>query len=47
MKELEEFLTGRAMEHDSPTLLLNLACEYLISAKTVRPRSRISRWRTC
>jgi TnpA family transposase len=37
MKELEEFLTARAMEHDSPTLLFNLACEYLISAKTVRP----------
>ena len=36
MKELEEFLTGRAMEHGSPTLLLNLACEYLISAKTVQ-----------
>jgi hypothetical protein len=37
MKELEEFLQGRAMEHDSPTLLFNLACEYLISAKTIRP----------
>jgi TnpA family transposase len=25
------------MEHDSPTLLFNLAAEYLISAKTIRP----------
>lgn len=25
------------MEHDSPTLLFNLAQEYLISAKTIRP----------
>src|SRR6266545_2175295 len=37
VKELEEFLLGRAMEHDSPTALFNLACEYLISARTVRP----------
>lgn len=37
MKELEEFLLGRAMEHDSPTLLFNVAREYLISAKTIRP----------
>ena len=36
-KELEEFLQGRAMEHDSPTTLFNLACEYLIAARTVRP----------
>ncbi|MEU8196457.1 hypothetical protein AB0C10_22015 [Microbispora amethystogenes] len=25
------------MEHDSPTLLFRLACEYLISAKVIRP----------
>ncbi|WP_241999420.1 MULTISPECIES: DUF4158 domain-containing protein [Kribbella] len=37
MKELEQFLTDRAMEHDSPTLLFTLAQEYLISAKTIRP----------
>jgi TnpA family transposase len=37
VKELEEFLLGRAMEHDSPTTLFNLACEYLIAARTVRP----------
>jgi hypothetical protein len=33
LKELDEFLPARAMEHDSPTLLFRLACEYLISAK--------------
>jgi len=27
MKELEQFLIGRAMEHDSPSTLFNLACE--------------------
>ena len=37
MKELEQFLLDRAMEHDSPTLLFNLAAEYLIAAKTIRP----------
>src|SRR5262249_58877474 len=36
LKELEEFLLGRAMEHDSPTTLFTLACEYLIAARTVR-----------
>lgn len=36
-KELEQFLLDRAMEHDSPTLLFNLAREYLISAKVIRP----------
>ncbi len=37
LKELEEFLLARAMEHDSPSLLHRLACEYLISAKVIRP----------
>ncbi|MCA2229356.1 DUF4158 domain-containing protein [Nonomuraea aurantiaca] len=37
MKELEQFLLDRAMEHDSPTLLINLATEYLMAAKTIRP----------
>lgn len=37
MAQLEQFLLDRAMEHDSPTLLFSLACEYLISAKTIRP----------
>ncbi len=27
MRELEQFLLDRAMEHDSPTLLFNLATE--------------------
>ena len=37
MKEAEQFLLDRAMEHDSPTLLFNLATEFLMSAKTIRP----------
>ncbi len=37
LKELEEFLLARAMEHDAPSLLHRLACEYLISAKVIRP----------
>lgn len=37
LKELDEFLLARAMEHDSPTLLVRLACEYLISARVIRP----------
>ncbi|MEU7862077.1 DUF4158 domain-containing protein [Nonomuraea sp. NPDC049141] len=37
MKELERFLLDRAMEHDSPTLLFNLAREYLMAAKVIRP----------
>lgn len=36
-KELEEFLLARAMEHDSPSLLFRLGCEYLRSAKVIRP----------
>lgn len=36
-KELDEFLLARAMEHDSPTLLFRLACEYLVSARLIRP----------
>ena len=36
-KELDEFLFARAMEHDSPKLLFRLACEYLASARVVRP----------
>ncbi len=36
-KDLEEFLFARAMEHDSPRLLFRLGCEYLISAKVIRP----------
>jgi hypothetical protein len=36
-KDLEEFLFARAMEHDSPKLLFWQACEYLASARIVRP----------
>lgn len=36
-KELDEFLLARALEHDSPTLLFRLGCEYLISARVIRP----------
>jgi len=36
-KELEQFLLDRAMEHDSPTLLFNLATEYLMATKSIRP----------
>jgi Domain of unknown function (DUF4158) len=36
MKDLEQFLLDRAMEHDSPGLLFTVAAEYLISAKTIR-----------
>ena len=39
VKELDEFLLARAMEHASPTLLFRLACEYLMAAKIVRPRA--------
>lgn len=37
LKELDEFLLARSMEHDSPTLLFQLACEYLMSARVIRP----------
>ena len=37
LKELDEFLLARAMEHDSPTLLFRLAGEYLISVRVIRP----------
>ena len=37
LKELDEFLLARGLEHDSPLLLFRLACEYLISARVIRP----------
>ncbi|RAS69719.1 uncharacterized protein DUF4158 [Lentzea atacamensis] len=37
LKELDEFLLARALEHDSPTLLFRLAYEHLISARVIRP----------
>jgi len=36
-KQLDEFLIARAMEHDSPRVLLGSVCEYLISERVVRP----------
>ncbi|MEU7688287.1 DUF4158 domain-containing protein [Streptomyces spectabilis] len=33
----DEFLLARAMEHDAPSLLFRLGCEYLRSAKVIRP----------
>lgn len=36
-KQPEEFLSARAMEHDSPKLLFRLGCEYLSSARVIRP----------
>jgi hypothetical protein len=37
VKELDEFLLARAMEHDSPSLLFRLACEHLHASQVVRP----------
>jgi hypothetical protein len=37
LKELDEFLLARTLERDSPTLLFRLGCEYLISARVIRP----------
>jgi hypothetical protein len=37
IKELEESLLARAMEHDSPSLLFRLACEHLRTSQVVRP----------
>jgi len=36
-KELDQFLAARALEHDSPTLLFRLACDYLRSGRVIRP----------
>ena len=36
-KELDQFLSARALEHDLPTLLIRLGCEYLRSARVIRP----------
>jgi hypothetical protein len=37
LKELEQFLQDRAMEHDTPSLLFHQAAEFLVSAHVVRP----------
>jgi len=36
-KDLEEFLLARAIEHDAPSVLFRLGCEFLQAAKVVRP----------
>jgi TnpA family transposase len=36
-KELGEFLFSRAMEHDSPRVLFGLGCDYLATARVIRP----------
>ena len=37
LKELEQFLQDRAMEHDTPSLLFHQAAEFLVSAHVTRP----------
>lgn len=37
LKELEAWLMQRALEHDKPTLLFTLACEFLKQKQIVRP----------
>lgn len=36
-KDLEEFLLARAVEHDAPSVLFQLGCEFLRSVQIVRP----------
>ncbi|SDP28543.1 Transposase and inactivated derivatives, TnpA family [Actinopolyspora xinjiangensis] len=36
-KDLEEFLAARAMEHDAPSVLFRLVCEYCAGARIIRP----------
>lgn len=38
LKELDEFLLARAMEHDSPGLLFRLACAHLITSSRLLDR---------
>ncbi|WP_345353889.1 Tn3 family transposase [Actinoallomurus liliacearum] len=37
LKELEQFLLDRAMEHDTPSLLFHQGAEFLLSARVTRP----------
>jgi len=37
LKELEQFLQDRAMEHDTPSLLFHQAAEFLVGAHVTRP----------
>ncbi len=45
VKAPEDFLAERAMEHDSPSLLLRLGCDHLRASRVVRPGvERFQRW---
>ena len=37
LKALDDFLLARALEHDRPTLLVQLACDHLRAERVVRP----------
>lgn len=37
VKQLDQFLLARAMEHDAPGILFELACEHLRAAQLIRP----------
>ena len=37
LKELDEFLLVRAMEHDSPMLLFRPGCKFPVSARVIQP----------
>jgi TnpA family transposase len=45
LQQLAQWLLARALEHDRPTLILQLACDYLLRDKWVRPGiSRLEQW---
>jgi TnpA family transposase len=45
LEQLSQWLLARALEHDRPTLLLQLTCDYLLREKWVRPGiSRLEQW---
>ena len=45
IEQLIQWLLARALEHDRPTLLLQMACDYLLREKWVRPGiSRLEQW---
>jgi len=44
-KQLDAFLLARALEHDAPGVLLQLACDWLRNERVVRPSvDTLSRW---
>jgi TnpA family transposase len=45
LQSLSQWLLARALEHDRPTLLLQMTCEHLLREKWVRPGiSRLEQW---